>query len=452
MKILHYALGFPPYRSGGLTKYCVDLMVQQAKEGHDVSMLWPGTMKIFSKKTFIKRRGDVYLQHFYIKNFEIINPLPVSYDEGIVEFLEFMKDVGVEPYEKLLENFQPDIIHIHTLMGIHKGFFDAAKERNIRVVFTAHDFFPICPKVTLFYKGKICSRAKSCENCAECNSAALSLTKIKILQSPLYRKMKDNCLVKRMRKLHRDSFQKDDNINHSLKNMRDAVDYIKLREYYYSLLKNADIIHYNSSVTKEVYESYFDFPNSCVISITHLDIHDKRKIKKFSKDILHIRYLGAQSGAKGFFLLQKALDKMWDHQQNFCLDIHFLPIKNSRYIREHSRYVYGDLEEIFEKTDILVAPSIWYETFGFTVLEALSYGVPVIISGTVGAKDILVDGAGIVVENISSENLCEVFQKITVGNLEKMNKVIVEKQTIMEIQDMSRQIEKQCYEWQMKED
>ena len=30
-----------------------------------------------------------------------------------------------------------------------------------------------------------------------------------------------------------------------------------------------------------------------------------------------------------------------------------------------------------DETDIMVAPSIWYETFGFTVLEALSYGVPV---------------------------------------------------------------------------
>ena len=39
--------------------------------------------------------------------------------------------------------------------------------------------------------------------------------------------------------------------------------------------------------------------------------------------------------------------------------------------------------------DLLVAPSIWYETFGFTVLEALSYGVPVIVSDHVGAKDIV---------------------------------------------------------------
>ena len=31
----------------------------------------------------------------------------------------------------------------------------------------------------------------------------------------------------------------------------------------------------------------------------------------------------------------------------------------------------------------------WYETFGFTVLEALSYGVPVMVTDSVGAKDIV---------------------------------------------------------------
>ncbi len=39
MKILHYALGFPPYRSGGLTKYCIDLLLAQKEAGHDVAMI-----------------------------------------------------------------------------------------------------------------------------------------------------------------------------------------------------------------------------------------------------------------------------------------------------------------------------------------------------------------------------------------------------------------------------
>ena len=46
MKILHYALGFPPYRTGGLTKYCIDLMLTQVEQGHEVALLWPGQITI----------------------------------------------------------------------------------------------------------------------------------------------------------------------------------------------------------------------------------------------------------------------------------------------------------------------------------------------------------------------------------------------------------------------
>ena len=119
------------------------------------------------------------------------------------------------------------------------------------------------------------------------------------------------------------------------------------------------------------------------------------------------------------------------------------------YIRVHDRYSYADLQGIFDETDVLVAPSIWYETFGFTVLEALSYGVPVVISGNVGAKDILVDG--IVVEDITSQKLCLVLQNITRKKLEKMNRIIVEQQPIMQIEEMAKQIEKLCYGWQLSE-
>lgn len=228
-----------------------------------------------------------------------------------------------------------------------------------------------------------------------------------------------------------------------------ADDYKKLRSYYYSLLNLMDMIHYNSSVTKKVYESVFDLPNSCIIGITHSDIKDNRKVKDYSNDYLRIRYLGPQSGAKGYPLLKLALDKLWKAQQRFCLDVHFVPLESAPYIKSHDRYSYAELERIFDETDILVAPSIWYETFGFTVLEALSYGVPVIISGNVGAKDILVDGAGIVIEDIESEKLCEILQGLTRQKLELMNKVIVESQPIMRMEDMSRQIEKECYGWKL---
>lgn len=447
MKILHYALGFPPYRSGGLTKLCVDLMVQQAKEEHTVAMLWPGQMRFVSQKVAIKKHENVKLSGQDILSFEVINPLPVSFDEGVADIAAFTKNVGAEAYRRLLDNFQPDVIHVHTLMGIHKSFLEAAKNKKIRLVFTAHDFFPICPKVTIFRHGAVCDCVQTCENCGICNATALSLNKIRILQSPVYRELKDSSIVKKLRKQHRDGYLSEATADDTADPVGTADDYKKLRNYYYSLLKLMDMVHYNSSVTKKVYESVFDLPNSCIVVITHSDIKDNRKVKDYSSDCLHIRYLGPQSGAKGYQLLKSALDKLWDMQQNFFLDVHFEPMESAPYIKSHERYSYAELEKIFDETDVLVAPSILYETFGFTVLEALSYGVPVIISGNVGAKDILVQGAGIVIENIDAQKLFTALQKLTPDKLGAMNEIIMDKQAIMQIEDMSKQIETSCYGW-----
>ena len=85
MKILHYSLGFPPYRSGGLTKFSMDLMREQIREGHDVSLLWPGEIKLFGTGISVKKGSPVD----GIKSYEVINPLPVSYDEGIKDFDAF---------------------------------------------------------------------------------------------------------------------------------------------------------------------------------------------------------------------------------------------------------------------------------------------------------------------------------------------------------------------------
>jgi len=114
-------------------------------------------------------------------------------------------------------------------------------------------------------------------------------------------------------------------------------------------------------------------------------------------------------------------------------------------MKVHDRYTYAELEMIFDKTDLLIVPSVWYETFGFQVLEALSYGVPVLVSGNVGAQDILADGAGIVIENISADKLYDCLYTLTAGQLKQMNKVILEKQEIPVLATVARRLEKSCY-------
>lgn len=301
MKILHYALGFPPYRTGGLTKFCIDLLCQQNRTGHQVALMWPGQMGFVSKRVSVKNRGIVTISGASITSLEVINPIPVSYDEGISDIPAFTKNVDSSVYEELLDSFRPDVIHIHTLMGLHKNFLSIAKKHRIRLVFTAHDFFPICPKVTMFRNGQICSSVQTCENCGMCNSTALSMKRIQILQSPVYRVMKNSPIVKKLRKQHRDAYLSESITRNDATPVGMAKDFFNLREYYGFLLQMVDIIHYNSLVTKQIYEKYFRLSNSAVISITHGDISDNRTKKNFKSQVLRIRYLGPVGRAKGFF-------------------------------------------------------------------------------------------------------------------------------------------------------
>lgn len=442
MKILHYSLGFPPYRTGGMTKFCMDLMQQQIKEGFTIALIWPGKMLISNRRTKIKFRGAVY----GIASYEIINPTPVSYDEGINRINPFMDAGDFHAYERFIDETNPEVLHIHTLMGLHKSLLDCAKRKGIRLVFTAHDFFPICPKVTMFRENQICNHVNSCDYCAQCNNTALPIWKIKILQSPVYRVLKNTRIVKKFRKHHRDSYLGHmTRQNHVRKKLVSCPnDFLILRRYYNSLLKCMDVIHFNSSITKYEYSKYMDLHESVIIPITHSDIKDYKKMKHFT-DHLNITYLGPQGSAKGFYLLRSSLDLLWKKRKKFSLHIFFEPKEIVPYMNIHPRYSYNQLEEIFETTDVLVAPSIWYETFGYTVLEALSFGVPVVITSNVGAKDIVPDGGGIIIDDVTANGLVSSFLELTPECLSEMNKIIFEKFYIPTMDIMSKKISEKCY-------
>ena len=154
MNILHYSLGLPPFRRGGMTKYCDDLMIEQKKLGHHVSLLYPGTLH---DKT--NRCSIVYHKKFCLDNvkldklIEIKNPLPVSLIDGIkdVDLFTISKDSKI--FDLLFEQNKFDVLHIHTLMGLPIEVVKSAKNHNVKVIFTSHDYFPICPRAFLFHDG-----------------------------------------------------------------------------------------------------------------------------------------------------------------------------------------------------------------------------------------------------------------------------------------------------------
>lgn len=290
MKILHYFLGFPPYRTGGLTKYAFDLAKSQVTDGNEVLALWPGEIKSYSAQPYIKEGKRIE----GIRNLELINPLPVSLDEGINQFEAFTKPCDVGIYVSFLEIEKPDVIHIHTLMGMHKEFIEATNQSKIRTVYTSHDYFGLCPKVTLYKYGECCDDDHCCRDCIQCNANSLSLKKIQILQSHIYRWAKDTSIVKMLRKKHRGEFFAEKEVLNmpGVDTEETSAAYRKLRAYYVWMYEHIDFIHFNSTVSESVFKRYLTPKDSKVVSITHKGILDNRDNPHVNSDKLMVTALG----------------------------------------------------------------------------------------------------------------------------------------------------------------
>jgi glycosyltransferase involved in cell wall biosynthesis len=432
MRILHYSLGLPPYRTGGLTKYSLDLMKEQISIGHAVYLLYPGHFNIFSRHIKICKNK----QRLEIKVYELINPLPVPLLGGIGQPSNFQKIAQIDRYFDFLKKLKPDIIHVHTFMGIHKEFFIAAKELNIRIVFTTHDYFGICPKVNLInYENHICTEYNFGEKCIKCNQSAYSMKLIFIIQSRLYRYFKNSNLIIKLRSYIKTGLRKKENKEAINLPCSNSIEYEKLRKFYLSIFNLIDYFHFNSFIAKEQYEKYINCLGE-VINIAHSDIKDNRKLKDFrdSSSKLRITYLGHVDAYKGFDLLVESLKELMHHNiNNWKLSIYGNSMeraecKNDEYYAFNGVYNYSQLKDIFQDTDILIIPSVWKETFGYIGLEALSYGVPVMVTENVGFKDMLSDNLTGLITKPTKEELALNLQVIVEDRsiLKKINKNIIE--------------------------
>ncbi|WP_324630410.1 glycosyltransferase [Bacillus paranthracis] len=400
MKILHISLGLPPYRTGGLTKYSVDLMHSQGQE-HQVFLLYPGKFT-FSKRTAIKKNKS----YGSISVYELVNPLPIPLLNGINQPEHFMEEIDHKVYEEFLIELKPEVIHVHTLMGIHKEFFETAKKLDIKIVFTTHDYFGLCPKVNLMdSKGNICNDFDDGKSCIECNVNALSLPMVHVMQSYPYRYLKDSSIVKSLRKIKKNQ-TKNNTVATSVEREIEEIDvnlathYIELRNYYLKIFKLMDYFHFNSSVAKEQFEKYLDV-NGKIIPISHQDISDyrqERSVKQRGNEVVRLGYLGPIDTYKGFYSLKNQLDSLSGKgYTNWHLGVYGDFVNDPetydpKYYNFYGRYNYNQLKDIFNEVDLLIIPSIWKETFGFIGLEAQSYGVPVMVSEYVGFKDLVQDG------------------------------------------------------------
>lgn len=167
-------------------------------------------------------------------------------------------------------------------------------------------------------------------------------------------------------------------------------DYQSLLDYYKKCFSLVDCFHFNSETAKGVFSDYLPSCHGKVVSITHNGIIDHRKAKTFERSKLHIGFIGHATPYKGLpslisVLQEIGMDSYWE------LSVWGGPVgkHSSLPIKYQGKFDTSSISSVYDEMDVLIVPSIWKETFSLVTLEALSYGVPVIVSNNVGAQDIV---------------------------------------------------------------
>lgn len=387
MKIIEYTLGLPPYRRGGLPRYSTDLSKELAKD-NDVYLLYPGQINPFSKRIVLKEKKTNY--SFTV--IEMQNPLPVSLGLGMIDEEKYMEKRDITLLQNLVKKIKPDVVHFHTFMGIPKEFLEYLREERIKTVYTTHDFYGLCPKMLSANPRELLKSSKCSYDCMICNVGP-SFKKIVIMQSHTYEHLKDSSLVKKLRSDGKAKVSADDETIVELFDESEVEKRYRLRQYYLEMYRKVDFFHFNSSVSKEYIKKFIPGIRGAVIPITHADLTDNRNKSNYRPNTpVHLGYVGPYDKKKGFFLYTEVLQKL-ERAKEFCAefygDVVERPIFEDDHFVNNGVVSRQELTEAYKNLDLLVVPSLWHETFGFVVLEALLQGTPCLVSKNVGSQDLV---------------------------------------------------------------
>lgn len=283
-----------------------------------------------------------------------------------------------EAYKKLtdlISKEKPDIVHIHLFLGgLTTSILLALKKINIPVVHTLHDYRLICPAYTLLDRNdQICERCKD--------------------------KFYLRCAIRRC------SLEK--NFIHSSMLAIDAY----FRKYIFNPIKYIDRFIFVSQFSKN---KHIEFDSKFKQKAEVLYNFNINEIPTSNVKGKYFLFYGRLSREKGLDLLIKSA-----LETNISLKIvgtgplynQFVNNFNTSNI-EFLGYKKGaELFNIIRESSFVIIPSQWYENNPLTIIEAFSFGKPVIGSKIGGIPELINDSNGFLFESKNVDSLTDAIKK-----------------------------------------
>lgn len=318
------------YLKGGSEKYYFELAELLIENGHEVAFF-----SMENEKNIKTGCKEYFVKPIDLNSGSKLKALDVIYSKE-----------NKKKMQEALEDFKPDIVHLNNFQRqLSASIIDAVKEKNIPIVFTAHDVQAICPAITMLDSNK-----NICEDC----------TKGKYI----------NCIKKKCVK------------NSTLKSVLGAIEgeYYKIKKIY---TKKIDYIVTPSECYRQ------KFINEGIDKDKIVAIHNFIDIKKYdveTQDDNYALYFGRLSKEKGILNLIQAFAKTEkgilyiagegeekENIENIIKEKHLENrIKLLGFLNQE------EMKECIRKCKFVIVPSIWYENCPYSVMETLAIGKPVI--------------------------------------------------------------------------
>jgi len=376
-KILMLLGWYYPDSIGGTEKYVKNLSLGLKKLGYNVEIAAP------SKNT-------IKLEEYTHSGIKVYR-YPVSNNKFIQHPDKKLTPLNFDQFVDLIDKVSPDLIHMHSLVtdcGVSHAIF--IKQKNIPLVFTIHVAGVMCPRGTFMRWGvEQCDRKLIVNKCASCllNFKGIPKTLSRMLVALQIRKLK---FFKNIPKL---------NMIIGSKNEIDS----RIRTIH-ELFAIPDCVVVVSQWLKETIELN-QFKNKKLFFSKHgIESDNVTKLAEDNKEKIVFSYIGRFYYLKGIHVLLEAFKKI----ENINIELRLFGVAESDeqkvYLKKLKKITGDDFrikfmgelvednrEEIMNSIDVLIVPSVCFETGPLVVLEAFHHGIPVIGSNLGGISELVLN-------------------------------------------------------------
>jgi glycosyltransferase involved in cell wall biosynthesis len=392
MKILYVIHDFLPKHQAGAEIYTY-LLAKELSKKHEVRLFFT-EINTLSKSYTVTQRTVSELQCIEVFRPQKTDKAGVSYNDVTMEKI----------FTTLLLEFKPDIIHLQHLLYHSLRYPEIAKQFNIPVIFTLHDYWLTCPRwgQRLQRNMEICYIV-DLKKCADCiyesqeNSGRLTLS------------------------FFLNIFCEKFTGRRTLEDKTDAM--IKRNAEALMATGNIDLFIAPSHFLRNTFID-FGVPEDKIIFSDHgFDISSYSKKEKRNGSLIRFGFIGTINEHKGVHVLVDAFNSIPKEKAELYIygDLSWFPAysaKLEKMATSPAIFFKGAIPntvvpDILADIDILVVPSIWFENSPLTIHEAFLAGVPVITSNIGGMADLITDHTnGLLFEVNDSASLSSVIKEL----------------------------------------